>query len=270
MLFWMGYDNHVTRAGVSATASAEAATFPASHLLDKRLYRQWRCTSVTGHVDIDFGATARPIKVLAFVAPRIIDTNRRDELQWFQTTDTVRHYLDNTTFGAGALYDSGSIQGGVYPDRGYHAHILPAEVSARKWRISFNVASRTSVGFFDVSFLLAAPIFAPSINYDFGDAFDLIDESLITRTPVTGTPFVSKYERRYQFAASFSAISQAERASWQAFNKHVGTTEPFLLGLNDAAPLGEKVLLATQERTTALSERSPFYSSRDFSAIEYR
>lgn len=271
MLFWLAYDNHVTRAVTEITASSSIGTFLPEHLKDKRLYRQWRCNGVTGYVDVDFGDTARDIDFLGAVGPRIIDPNQRDDLQWFETTDQVRHFLDDDTFGAGAIYASGWIDGGIYPDRGYHAHILPTRKTAKKWRMEFNVPSRTAVVYFDLSFLHASTIFAPTINYGFGDSLDTLDPSLINVVATSGTRLSSKYDRILAFSAPFDWIpSDTDRAQWIAFNDHVGKTEPFFMGLNDVAPLGRKVMLAVQERTSGISEQNFAYSSRDFFAVEHR
>lgn len=270
MLFWLAYDNHVFRNATTLTASSTIGTFSADHLKDKRMYRQWRCNGVTGYVDVDF-TTARDMDVLAFIGPRYVGPDNRDNLQWFITTDQVRHYLDNTTFGAGAIYDSGWVDCGVHPDRGYHVHLPDSRKTASKWRIQFNIASRTTAAYFDVSLLFAATIFQPAINYGFGDQLDMMDNSLLVTVPTTGGRLTSKYDRQLSFSAPFDWIPSAtDRDLWIAFNDHVGTTEPFLMGLNDTAPLGRKVMLAVQQKTSPLSEQNYVYSSRDFAAVEHR
>lgn len=272
MRAWIAYDNHLRRAGVTVTASQEVTTWEAEHLSTLLLYEKWRTTDITAYVDVDFGDD-RDVEFLAIIFPRIIDPSRRDDPQEVHPTDTVRHYLDaaGDSFGDGAIYDSGEIQSYAYPDRGYHVFILPEKYTGvRKWRIAFNMASRASVGHFDVSMLFASHIFRPAINYDYQDEFDLLDPSQSTRSITSGTRYSSRYERYLAFSSTFSSIDAEERPLWIAFNDFVGKTEPFFFGLADEEDMGRKTFFAVQERTSPLVEQNFIYSSRDLNLEEYR
>lgn len=238
---WFVYELHGGQPSAVATTSDMAVDdgnpSPVAHILDRFTFRQWQSPSEDDWFEIDFGMNVA-IQALIVVFPRITDPRRRNDVQEIIATDLIRHWLDadGGTPGTGAILDTGSIQCGVNPKRGYHVVALASEVSARYWRCQITATSRASEGFFLVMMADAGPIFQPSFNHIYGERLGFPDNAETQRTPSSQSTFVTRNERTLAAQLIWDFIPDTERDAWNAMDEYAGSTEPVLFAVANKTP----------------------------------
>jgi hypothetical protein len=236
--------NWVDRAATIITASSQAGNLAPSRMANPQMRTFWRTDAgvVTPQMDFDFGV-AREVGVLALAQPDNAGGINADNeaIGWMQTSDTVRHRLDVTTAGAGALLDTTAVAGGWAPGYGLHLHIPSSPISARYWRSDLNAASLASVpGWIDVGRAWAGPAWSPSrgnISYGFGQSWG--DGSLVDRNPRSGLEFISRGPRARVLTFAFQALTAADAAQIKELQRVAGVSGqvlfvPFPDGANRA------------------------------------
>lgn len=194
----LSWTNHVDATGTVIEAGSALSTLPAVNVADPVVQRAWRTSgSVTDHLLMDFGST-KDLQVLALAGVSL------------GVGDTVRHRLDATTAGAGALLDTGSVVQTVAVENGMVLHVLSAAVQARYWRVDIDAPSRTATGYLDVGRAWAGPAFLPQRQPTYGMAQTYVDESIIEIAPVSGVEHVRPGARRRVLAFSLDALSANE------------------------------------------------------------
>lgn len=239
LLSWV---NWLDRAGVALTASSEAGTLRASRMAEPQARRRWRTAAgvVTPQFDVDLGA-GREVGVLALAQPDDAGGVNADgeALGWMAASDTVRHRLDLTTAGAGALLDTGAVAGNWQAGYGIHVTPLAAPVTARYWRANLNAASLSAApGFIDVGRAWMGPAWRPgrgNIAYGWGWAFG--DGGTTTRNPRSGLEFVDRGPRQRVLTFAFKTLTAADaRGPMRELQRIAGTTGQVLFCVDPAAP----------------------------------
>lgn len=240
--------NWLDRASAVITASGQAGNLGPTNLADPQLSRRWRSAAgvVTPQLDVDFGAS-REVGIIALAQPDDAGgINPDGEARgWMAGTDTVRHRLDVTTAGAGAVLDTTAIAGGWRPGYGYHIHQPAAPLTARFWRCNLNAASLASVpGFVDLGRAWAGPVWTPArgnIAYGFGEAW--ADGSEVQRNPRSGLEFVDFGPRQRVVSFGFPVLTEADAAQIRELQRAAGLGRQVLFvpfpgaGAEKAAPL---------------------------------
>jgi hypothetical protein len=183
----------------TATASAQnaQATLPASNLKDPVVARPWRATTNGAWFQMDFGLSVS-IDTLAIFGALM------------NATDTVRHQLDVTTPGTGAVYDSTAVAGGI--TEGYNAHVtvLSSPVSARYWRCTLGASSRSGVTLTEVGRAWAGLIWRPAANMILGGEFDMVDASRVDQPELSRIRYVDRGAMQRVYRFGFDALTEAE------------------------------------------------------------
>jgi hypothetical protein len=245
LLSWV---NWLDRAATVITASSQAGSLGPTRLAEPQLRARWRSAPgvVTPQLDVDFGAS-REVGILALAQPDDaggVDADG-EARGWMASTDTVRHRLDVTTAGAGAVLDTTAIAGGWRSGYGIHVHQPGAPVTARYWRCNLNAASLASVpGFVDLGRAWAGPVWTPSrgnIAYGFGEAW--ADGAEVTRNARSGLDFVDLGPRQRVVSFGFPVLTEADGAQIRELQRIAGVNGQVLFvpfpgaGAEKAAPL---------------------------------
>lgn len=182
--------NWAARSATEITASSATTQNPVTNLQDDYLRSRHRTLpGITSYsLDLDFGA-GKEIGVLALAQPDDAGYVAEDgeAAGAFAATDTVRHRLDLTTLGDGALLDTGAAGGGWVPGYGLHVHALNSAVTARYWRV--DIAAPSLVGgpdYCDLGHVWAGPVVQAEIGFSFGWGQQWQDGSGIVRNQRSG------------------------------------------------------------------------------------
>lgn len=234
---WFGYEDHAGQPRATITTSntgADGASLsPVAHVLDKLTFRQWQSPTNSDWFQVDFGANVA-LQFFTVVFARKTSPYQKYDTQEIASTDTVRHKVDaqGGTPGAGAVFDSGSIQCRADPKRGYHVCALNSAVTGRYWRCEINAASRAGAGFFLVMFAQAGPIFQPTFNHIYGETLGFPDNAENQRAPSSQSIFVTRNERTLRARLIWDFIPDSERDSWRNMFEYSGTTEPITFAIS--------------------------------------
>ncbi len=214
------------------TASSEASGLGANRLKDPQIRKRWRTGPgvTTPTLLVDFNKSVS-VGVLAFVQPS--DAGYYDPdlnaVGILASSDTVRHRLDITTPGVGAVYDSGTVAGQWTPGYGLHAKILPANVLTRYWRTSFNAASQVGVtNYMDMGMAWAGPAWSPQRNLQYGFNWVWQDTSTLTSVGTSGLDFVKIGPKRKAVVFGFDSMSASEADEITQLSRLVGTSRQIL------------------------------------------
>lgn len=243
LLSWI---NWLDRAGVSITASSEAGSLRATRLADGQVRRRWRAATTTPQLDVDLG-TGREVGVLALAQPDDaggVDANS-EALGRMIGTDTVRHRLDLTTAGAGALLDTGAVAGGWEAGYGLHLRMLSAAVTARYWRCDLSAPSLTSLGFLDLGRAWIGPAWRPARgNIAYGWGWTDEDGGTVATSPRSGLEFVDRGPRRRVLTFAFRSLTAADaRGPMRELQRIAGSTGQVLFSLDpDAGRTAETII----------------------------
>lgn len=245
LLSWV---NWLDRSAAIITASTQAGSLGPTRLADPQLRSRWRSAPgvVTPQLDVDFGAS-REVGIIALAQPDdaggvTLDGEARGTMA---STDTVRHRLDVTTAGAGAVLDTTAIAGGWRAGYGLHVYQPASPLTARYWRCNLNAASLASVpGFVDLGRAWAGPVWTPArgnFAYGFGETW--ADGSEVTRNARSGLEFVDQGPRQRVVSFGFQVLTEADAAQIRELQRVAGTGRQVLFvpfpgaGAEKAAPV---------------------------------
>lgn len=243
LLSWV---NWLDRAGVSITASSEAGTLRATRLADGQIRRRWRASTTTPQLDVDLGA-GREVGVLALAQPDDaggVDANS-EALGWMASSDTVRHRLDLTTAGAGAVIDTGAVAGGWQPGYGLHLAALSNAVTARYWRCNLDAPSLAGLGFLDIGRGWIGPAWRPARgNIGYGWSWADEDGGTVTTAPRSGLDFVDYGPRRRVLTFAFRALTAADaRGPMRELQRIAGSTRQVLFATDPESGRTQEMII---------------------------
>lgn len=234
---WFSYDNRggfpdVAASVVDMTQDAGNSS-PVKHVIDRFTFRQWQAPSHNEWFQLDFQKDVS-LQCLAVVFPRITNPYRANETQEILPTDLIQHWLDadGGTAGTGAVFNSGAVACGAHADRGYSVLALDTAVSARYWRCQITANSRSSKGYFLVSYAQPGPIFQPSFPHIYGERIGFDDNSDLQRAASSQVGHVARNERTLKASLVWDFIPDSERASWASMDEFAGQTEPIVFALS--------------------------------------
>jgi len=194
--------NYVRAATTAITSGTAAAQLPCTNVANDSPYNTfWQTASgtTTDSLYFDFGANVS------------IDDLALDGLTLSQT-DTIRHRLSSSGAGQGAgdVYDSGAIAGGVVPGYDLHSVSLAATQSARFWRVDIVATSRASIGSFRVGRAWAGPSAIPTngVGYNYSDGWS--DPSQTVVAPFSGKKYINVLPKFRVVSFSWEALNQAQ------------------------------------------------------------
>jgi hypothetical protein len=245
LLSWV---NWCDRAGTVITGSTQAGSLGPTRLADPQVRSRWRSAAgvTTPQLDMDFG-TSREVGIIALAQPDDAGgVNADGEARGVMaSTDTVRHRLDVTTAGAGAVLDTTAIAGGWRAGYGMHVYQPASPLTARYWRCSLDAASLASVpGFVDLGRAWAGPAWQPTrgnLAYGFGEAW--ADGAEVQRNARSGLEFVDFGPRQRVLTFAFNFLNKADGAQIRELQRIAGLSRqvlfvPFPDGTDeDAAPI---------------------------------
>ncbi len=229
VLSWV---NYAALAATTLTASSEASGLGANRLKDPQVRKRWRTAAgvTSATLSIDF-TTSHSIGVLAFVQPSDAGYYDADlnPVGIMAPTDTIRHRLDLTTPGTGAVYDSGAVAGGWVDGYGLHVHVLSEAKTARYWYTDIDAASLTgSPNYVDIGLAWAGAAWSPVRNMQFGFNWSWQDTSTLTNVPTSGLDFVKGGPTRRAAVFSFDTLSGTEADVITQLSRLVGTSKQVL------------------------------------------
>jgi hypothetical protein len=240
--------NWVDRSSAVITGSAQSGALGPTRLADPQLRARWR-TNVTPQLDVDFGAS-REVGVIALAQPDDAGGVNADgeARSILASTDTVRHRLDVTTAGAGAVLDTTAIAGGWRDGYGLHLYQPSAPLTARYWRCNLAAASlvsRPGSSFFiDLGRAWAGPSWTPTRgNLAYGFSETWADGSEVTRNARSGLEFVDLGPRQRVVSFGFPVLTEADAAQIRELQRIAGLNRQVLFvpfpgaGAEKAAPL---------------------------------
>ncbi len=245
LLSWI---NWLDRASAVITADGQAGSLGPTRLAEAQIRARWRSAPgvVTPQLDVDFGAS-REVGIIALAQPDDaggVDADGEPR-GWMAGTDTVRHRLDVTTPGAGAVLDTTAIAGGWRAGYGMHIHQPVAPLTARYWRCNLDAASLASVpGFVDLGRAWAGPAWQPSrgnIEYGFGETW--ADGAEVSRNARSGLEFVDLGPRQRVLSFGFPVLTEADGAQIRELQRIAGLNRQVLFvpfpgaGAEKAAPV---------------------------------
>ena len=252
----LGVVNHIDRSDTVFSASSTAGDLSPSNLASTIVAERWRASSLTPHVDVDFGVNVA-IGVLALRFPRDTD---------FPVSGTVRHQLDpdGGTAGTGATYDSSAVAINTTDGYGYHVIVTGTEYSARYWRFTFNV---TGVSFIDVGRAWAGPAFRSTYGLAFRDGDGWLDPSLMQTGVRSGAEYVDKLPVRRVMRDGFVAVTNAERADVRNIMRQAGTSSQVLF-IRDPDAVSTESVLGRFRVVPALTQQQWGRSVSSFEVLE--
>ena len=237
LLSWV---NHLDSAATVASSSSSVVGLGPERLKDPQVRRRMRTavgvTSVTLTTDLITNKEVGVVAALQPDDPGYIDADG-NPVGYMAATDTIRHRLDATTAGAGALYDSlyyrdnaysgatldlnfvagsyreyqNDISSGIVAGYGLSAHVLPAAVNARYWQCDISAASlAATLGFLDLGRLWIGPAWRPTRNFAYEWTDEWEDLSTVTGVQRSGLEFVDKGPRRRRLTFAFKALTEPE------------------------------------------------------------
>lgn len=229
----LSYENYIAESATVLTANgAEVSGLGINRLKDTQIRKRWRTPvgSLTPVVDADFGSS-KLVDVVAWAQPNDAGMLNSDGIAtgYMASTDTVRHQFDLTTAGAGAVYDSTAVACNIKADMGIHAFVLPAQISARYWRTTFNATSLAGyVNYLDMGIAWCGKKFVPAKNMQYGFNWAFTDQSAIAGVQTSGLEFVRLGARRRNVVFSFDALSASDAETISLMGRFVGTSRQVL------------------------------------------
>jgi hypothetical protein len=237
LLSWV---NHLDSAATVVSSSSSVTGLGPERLKDPQVRRRMRTavgvTSPT--LNIDLGAT-KEVGVMAVLQPDdpgYIDADG-SPVGYMAATDTIRHRLDATTAGTGALYDSlyyrdaaytgatldlnftaqsyreyqNDTSSGIVAGYGLSAHVLPTAVQARYWQADIAATSlATTPGYLDLGRLWIGPAWRPTRNFAYEWTDEWEDLSTVTGVQRSGLEFVDKGPKRRVLTFGLKALTEPE------------------------------------------------------------
>jgi hypothetical protein len=256
------------------------ATLPLSNLQLPQLATAARSTDETvasTQLQADMGAGGRAVRVVALVRH-----NLRSAAQW-------RVRGSNASDMSGALYDSGWVEVwgpqwpvGLLPAGHPNAAtrrltdaqidaldpprdavlVLPAEVTARYWRVELNDDSNGD-GYVQVGRLVLAPQFMPTYNFSVGAEFGFVDNTQVAQS-LTGVRYYDVRPKGRSMAMQFSNLPDAEAyAVVRDMLEELGQAGQVYVvqDAGDTVHLQRRSFLATLRQLSAVSYAAAGYSS---------
>lgn len=237
LLSWV---NWIDRAATTIITSSEAPPLRVTRIAEAQARRRWRTAAGVTAADFtaDFGQT-REVGVVALQQPDDAGgINADSEARgWFQATDTVRHRLDASTAGAGALYDSTALAGGWVPGIGIHMARPSSPVSARYWKADVNAPSLSGIGSFDIGRAWAGPAWQPArgnMAYRWGYSHD--DGSVVDTNARSGLDFVDRGPRRRVVTFALEVLTPEDAAAMAELQRIAGTGGQVLFAADPDEP----------------------------------
>lgn len=240
------YANHVDASGTTITASHETSPHVGSNVSTSIIGKRWRTTTLTAHLDCDFGGDVS----ISHVALRF----PRDST--FPSGD-IQHKFDpdGGSAGTGATHDSGAVSLGLVTGYGYHLYAIGSTISARYWRFTFSSITGTSA--IDVGRAWAANMFQPTLNIRFGFDDQWSDLSRVAASERSGAEYPDARARRR--AMSFGMLIDSDNTSdHQDVRelKRLAGLERQVLFIKDPADanVGKEVLIGRLARTSPITQ----------------
>lgn len=228
----LSWNNRLQSSVTTITASSEASGLGANRLKDPQARKRWRTGSGVTNANVTFDmGSAGEIGVIAFAQPSDAGYYNADmqAVGFMTATDTVRHQLDVLTPGLGNVYDSGTVNGNWKEGYGCHAMVLPAPMTARYLKSTFNAASLVGVtGYLDMGLAWAGPAWTPAKNMQYGFNWAWQDNSTLTSVETSGLDFVRIGARRRSVAFSFDAMDATEAGAITQMSRLVATSRQVL------------------------------------------
>lgn len=254
MATWLSYRNWVDAPSAVLTAANEAGELVVGNLVNRLSYKIWRDDDIASGetwFEVDFGQV-REVGCLVLVFPRSNLPSSYDVEAAIADDDKVRHYLDATTPGDGAVYDSTQVNSGVIPGFGYHAIKLASPVNARYWRCELSPTSRVASGFLDIARAWAGPVIEPAVGVSFGVSHMWRSNSTITEAARGESEFVDPRPSKRAYTMSFEWLTNAERDSLEDLDMLMTTAGQFVVCREDLT-IPKGVMLARQEKSTGFA-----------------
>ncbi len=208
------YVNWLQRPETTVQASSATQQNPSTNLRAAQLRRRHRTLAgVTGYSITFDMQQGREVGVIALAQPD--DAGYFDDsgvsVGTFAPTDTVRHRLDLTTSGAGAVLDTGVIAGNWAAGYGLHTHIPVAPVTARHLKIDIAAPSLVlNPGYCDLGLAWAGPAIRPEINFSFGWSDVWQDGSGISRNQRSGLTLIDRGPKFRTLTIGLKSLREAE------------------------------------------------------------
>lgn len=225
----LSFQNYVADVTTAINANgAEVFGLSAARLKDTQVRKRWRTPlgTIAPNLDLDFGYS-RAVDVVAFAQPvdaGLLDGNRQ-AAGFMAPSDTVRHQFSNAVAGAADVYDTGVVACNVKAEMGVHARVLPAQISARFWRMSPNAASLAgSVNYLDIGVAWCGKKFVPKKNMQFGYNWSFGDLSSVSNVQTSGLDYVRYGFKRRNIVFSFDALDADDAEIISMMQRYVGTS----------------------------------------------
>jgi hypothetical protein len=230
ILSWL---NHVDRRGVITVTPEPVAGFPASNLANDKIKKRCRIEGGTVQIDVDFGIDVE-CGVIAMAQPdRAARVYPDDPYTLLAEDDTWEILLDpdGGTPGAGAAYDSGTMETGVQPRYGYLCHIIQSPVQARYAQITI---TSSVLSYMDFGRLWIGPYFQPGRNFAYDWVRRVVSGTQAQANQVTPSmiQYVDEGERAHETVLPFEYLSDADAEIAFSFIYDVGKAQQFLLCWN--------------------------------------
>lgn len=236
---WFSYINRAASATI--TADSEETALPATNVANRSAHLFWRTQAATATLSLDFGsAVTYQAIVLQFASPRDPASVAADEIA---TTDTITLAGSNVSAGASEQL-SETVNSNVIRERGYFAYVASSEITGQYLDITITATSRSALGYFDLGYVHAGPIFQPNSNYNIGATIEFDEESLVNVSPTAGAAYVESRGRLLGFNGLWGLISATERESWHTMQEKTGITAPIAFGTNTTGDLSRKAMIA--------------------------
>lgn len=270
---WLSFLNWIDAEGARLSAAYESLPdLGVANLAQRRGSRVWR-TPVLSQVMsqtffvCDFGAN-REIGALALMVPRTNDPDVYSEPPMLAPGDTIRHRLDLSSPGAGALLDTGHAASGVLPGYGVHVFKLSAPVTARYWRCDIDAISRGPLGYIDVARAWAGPVMSPRVGISYGATRTWQSDSIIARASRGTDEFIDAQESLRAWSFTLDYIDDATEANaWEDFERRMTSAGQFLVCRTDL-PTGRGAMFARQSQSAGLDAVNFGKSRKSFRLIE--
>ncbi|MFL7901582.1 hypothetical protein ACJ41P_10645 [Azospirillum argentinense] len=256
LLSWV---NHLDSAATVVTSSSSVTGLGPERLKDPQVRKRMRTAVgvVNPTLTLDFGS-AKEVGVLAVLQPDdpgYIDADG-NPVGYMAASDTIRHRLDATTAGAGALYDSlyyldptytgatydfnfitqsyreyqNSTASGIVSGYGLSAHILPATVQPRYWQCDVAATSlATTPAYLDLGRLWGGPAWRPTRNFAYEWSDEWTDLSETAQVRRSGQEFVDLAPKKRVLTFGLKALTEPEaKIFMKELGRIVGTSKQVL------------------------------------------
>ncbi|MDW7555367.1 hypothetical protein D9623_33555 (plasmid) [Azospirillum brasilense] len=256
LLSWV---NHLDAAATVVSSSSYATGLGPERLKDPQARKRMRTAAgvVTPTLSVDLGST-KEVGVLAVLQPDdpgYIDADG-NPVGYMASTDTIRHRLDATTAGTGALYDSqyyrdasyiaatldlnftaqsyrefqNDVSSGIVSGYGLSAHVLPATVQPRYWQCDVSATSlSTTPGYLDIGRLWVGSAWRPTRNFAYEWSDEWTDLSETTQVRRSGQEFVDFAPKKRVLTFGLKALTEPEaKVFMKELGRIIGTSKQVL------------------------------------------